>query len=88
MAKVVLGRYTEKDINFARAIKACVQRAGAEIDKLVAAAHISRCTYYTHLRKPEQITVGELRAYIRELDIPKEDIIAALYLDQEGGQKK
>lgn len=85
MAKVVLGRYTEKDINFARAIKACVLRAGAEINKLAAAAHVSRNTYYAHLRKPEQITVGELRAYIKELNIPKEDILAALYLDQEGG---
>lgn len=60
-------------------------RAGAEINKLAAAAHVSRNTYYAHLRKPEQITVGELRAYIKELNIPKEDILAALYLDQEGG---
>lgn len=81
MAKVMLGRYAEKNTNFARAIKACVQQAGAEIDKLVAAADISRCTYYNHLRKPDLITIGELRAYIRMLNIPREDVISALYLD-------
>ena len=85
MAKVILGRYTEKNINFARAVKACVQRTGAEIDKLVAAADISRGTYYKHLREPDLITVGELRAYIKMLNIPKEDVISALYLDKEGG---
>lgn len=85
MAKVNLGRYAEKNINFARAIKGCVQRAGAEIDKLVATADISRCTYYKHLREPDLITIGELRAYIRMLNIPKEDVISALYLDKKGG---
>ena len=85
MAKAILGRYTEKNINFARAIKACVQRTGAEIDRLTAAADISRGTYYKHLREPDLITVGELRAYIKMLNIPKEDVISALYLDKEGG---
>lgn len=85
MAKVILGKYTEKNINFAAAIEGWVKRARADIDKLAAAAGISRSTYYVHLHKPERITVGELRAYIRMLDIPKEDIIAALYLDKEGG---
>lgn len=85
MAKVMLGRYTEKDINFARAIKACVERTGTGIDKLATAARISKCTYYLHLREPERITVGELRAYIRMLNIPQKDIIAALYIDKEGG---
>ena len=85
MAKVILGRYTEKNINFARAIRACVQRTGAEVDKLVTAADISRATYYKHLREPHLITVGELRAYIKMLDVPKEDVISALYFDKEGG---
>lgn len=88
MSKVILGRYTKKDIDFAAAIEGWVKRARADIDKLAAAAGISRSTYYVHLRKPERITVGELRAYIRMLDIPEEDIIAALYLDKEGGNVK
>lgn len=81
MPKKFIGRYTEKDINFARAIRACVERTGTEVIKLIAVADVSRCTFYNHLREPERITVGELRAYIRTLKIPKEDIISALYLE-------
>lgn len=84
MPKVTLGQYAEKDINFSRAIKACVTRTGTDLDKLVNKARISRSTYFKHMRTPEQITVGELRMYIQTLKIPKEDIIAALYL--EGGE--
>lgn len=81
MPKVVLGQYTEKDINFSRAIKSCVTRTGTDIDKLVKRARICRTTYFNHMREPAQITVGELRAYIQMLKIPKEDVIEALYLD-------
>lgn len=81
MPKAVLGQYAEKDINFSRAIKSCVARTGTDLDKLVNKARISRSTYFKHLRAPERITVGELRAYIQALKIPKEDILAALYLD-------
>lgn len=83
MLKVIIGQYTEKDINFSRAIKSCVTRTGTDIDKLVNKARICRTTYFNHLRNPEQITVGELRAYIELLKIPKEDILAALYLEKD-----
>lgn len=85
MPKVVLGQYAEKDINFSRAIKACVTRTGTDIDKLVNKAKICRATYFNHMRDPAQITVGELRAYIQTLKIPKEDILDALYLEKDGG---
>lgn len=85
MAKVILGRYTEKDIKFSAAIEGWVKRARVDINKLAATARISRSTYYAHLRNPEKITIGELRAYIKMLNIPKEDVISALYLDKEGG---
>lgn len=81
MPKVALGQYAEKDVNFSRAIKSCVTRTGTDIDKLVNKARICRTTYFNHMREPEQITVGELRAYIQMLNIPKEDVLAALYLD-------
>lgn len=81
MPKVALGQYAEKDINFSRAIKSCVTRTGTDLDKLVNKARISRSTYFKHMRAPERITVGELRTYIQTLKIPKEDILAALYLD-------
>lgn len=88
MAKAILGRYTKKDTDFAAAIEGWVKRARANIDKLAATAGISRSTYYAHLRNPEKITIRELRAYIRMLDIPEGDIIAALYPDKEGGNVK
>lgn len=85
MPKVALGQYAEKDINFSRAIKSCVTRTGTDIDKLVKRARICRTTYFNHMREPAQITVGELRAYIQMLKIPKEDVLAALYLEKDGG---
>lgn len=83
MPKIALGQYAEKDINFSRAIKACVTRTGTDIDKLVKKSRISRSTYFNHMREPERITVGELRMYIQTLKIPKEDVLNALYLDKE-----
>ena len=79
--KITLVQYTEKDINFSRAIKSCVTRTGTDLNKLVNRAKICRTTYFNHMRDPEQITVGELRVYIQMLKIPKEDVLAALYLD-------
>ena len=83
MQKVVLGQYAEKDIGFARAIRACVERTGTSIDKLAKKSNICESTYYNHLRKPEKITIKALRVYIQTLNIPKEDIINALYLDDK-----
>ena len=86
MPKVTLGQYAEKDIDLSRAIKSCVTRTGTDLDKLVNKARITRSTYFRHMREPEQITVRELRTYIQTLHIPKEDILAALYLEKDGGE--
>lgn len=80
---LALGQYTDKNINFARVIRACKERTGTDIDKLIKLAAISRNTYFVHLREPERMTLGELRVYIRTLNIPKEDVIAALYLEDK-----
>lgn len=82
MGKTVLGIWTEKNINLSRAIRACIERTGLSREKLVAKAHISLPTFYKHLKDPEKITLGELRAYIDMLNMPKEDILDALYLDK------
>lgn len=82
MGKTVLGIWTEKNINLSRTIKSCMVRTGENREKLVAKAHISLPTFYAHLRDPDKITLGELRAYINNLEIPKEDILDALYLDK------
>lgn len=81
--KQALGRYANKNIEFSSAIKSCRTRTRMSLDKLIQLADISRNTYYVHLREPDKITLGELRVYIRTLNIPKEDIINALYLDDK-----
>ena len=83
MPRVAIGQYTDKNIKFARAIRACKERTGTEINKLIKLAGLSRNTYFVHLREPERMTLGELRVYIRTLKIPKEDVIAALYLEDK-----
>lgn len=82
MGKATLGIWTEKNTNLSRVIRACMERTGTNREKIVAKARISLPTFYVHLRDPDKITLGELRAYISTLEIPKEDILDALYLDK------
>lgn len=83
MGKTTLGTWTEKNINLSRVIRSYMERTGTNREKIVAKAHISLPTFYVHLRDPDKITLGEFRAYINTLKIPKEDILNALYLDKE-----
>ena len=85
MGKVTLGIWTEKNEKLSRIIKARMTMEGISREKIVAKAHISLPTFYVHLKNPDKITFGELRTYINTLNIPKEDIIDALYLDKKGG---
>ena len=82
MAKVTLGKWTDKNESFSRKIKASRIEEGVGIDILAKKAGIKRTTYFSHLRNPEQITLGELRAYCNTLKIPVESLISAVY---EGG---
>lgn len=82
MAKVTLGKWTDKNESFSRKIKASRIEEGIGIDILAKKAGIKRTTYFSHLRNPEQITLGELRAYCNTLKIPAESLVSAVY---EGG---
>lgn len=82
MAKVTLGRWTDKNESFSRKIKASRIEEGVGIDILAKKAGIKRTTYFRHLRDPEQITLRELRAYCNTLKIPAESLVSAVY---EGG---
>ena len=83
MGKSTLGIWTEKNISLSRAIKACMERTGINREKIVKKARISLPTFYVHLRDPDKMTLGEFRAYINTLKIPKEDVLDALYLEKE-----
>lgn len=77
------GLYTEKDINFSRAIEACMKRSGKTAKELACKAHICLRSHYNRLERPGEMTVDELRVYIREARIPPEDILDALYLNRK-----
>lgn len=81
--KKTLGLYTEKDINFSRAIEACMKRSGKTAKELACKAHICLRSHYNRLERPGEMTVDELRVYIREARIPPEDILDALYLNRK-----
>ena len=80
MAKTLLGLYTEKNIEFASAIEAGMKRKRINAAKLAPKIHICFSTHYKHLKNPDDMTVGELRGDIRELDLSEEDVLDALYL--------
>lgn len=81
--KKALGLYTQKDINFKRAIEACMKRSGKSAKELACKAHICLRSHYNRMERPGEMTVNELRVYIREARIPAEDILDALYLDKK-----
>lgn len=77
------GHYAEQDINFSRAIEACMKRSGKTAKELACKAHICLRSHYNRLERPGEMTVNELRVYIREARIPPEDILDALYLNRK-----
>lgn len=83
MAIKALGTWTEKNANLSRTIKAYMKMTETDREKIVKKAHISLPTFYKHLHDPDKMTIGEFRAYIDTLKIPKENILDALYLDKE-----
>ncbi len=82
MAKVTLGKWTDKNESFTRKIRANRIEEGVGIDILTKKAGIERSTYFSHVRDPERITLRELRVYCNVLKIPAESLISAVY---EGG---
>ena len=83
MAKVLLGRYAEKDLNFSVTIEACMKRKRIDAKKLSKRAGIAWSTHYKRLKEIDSMRVGELREYINILYIPEEDVLSALYLHRE-----
>ena len=77
----MLGQYAKQDERLVKRIKLALFEKEMKACKLADAMRISRNTHFNYMKKPETITIGALRKYIRILNIPKEDIIAALYLD-------
>lgn len=70
----------KKNEDFACIIRGYLGRRGKTVsaDDLKKAAGVSHSAFYRHLRQPEQVTLGELRAYRRVLGISDEDILSIL----------
>ncbi len=79
MPKVILGEWTEKDRQLSRNLKSCLIRAGKKNADVARKAGNTAHTICNHYKRPELITVKELRAFIQVANVPKEDILDALY---------
>lgn len=79
MAKATVGTFTEKNKNFARLIMGNAKRYEKDGRKVSIAGGKCATMYYNRLKKPEAMTVQELRAYIKELQIEEEDVLNFLY---------
>ena len=89
MPKIIpAGLYTEKDIQFSRAIEACMKRSGKKVRDIAAKGIISERTHYNRLRAPGDMTVNELRRYIKVADIPEADVLNALYPGRKKGGER
>lgn len=77
----MLGQYAKQDERLVKSIKKRMIDKDIKECGLVKVMGIHRNTHYNHMKEPEKIDIRTLRRYIRILNIPKEDIIAALYLD-------
>ena len=81
MPKVSVGTFTEKNVRFVRNVKAGLILKGKENKDLTTRTGRSTRTVYNKYRYPKKLTVAELRAYIKEASLSKEDVIDFLYED-------
>ena len=58
------------------AIRYGAEQAGVDPEELALAARISRATYYSRLRRPEEFRLCELRRISEKLHIPLDQLIA------------
>lgn len=79
MPKVILGQWTEKNIDFVKRMKSCMVLSGKKYMDMAKRAGITQDTFYRHCREPDKMTVKELRAYVQEAKIPEEYIINFIF---------
>lgn len=84
MAKVSVGIFTQKNEEFTNLIKGNAIRYGKDGREVSVAGGKCGSTYYNRMRHPEDMTVRELRAYIKEMQIPEEDVLNFLYQRRTG----
>ncbi len=81
MPKVSLGKWTERDAQFTLNLQAELHRRGKNYKNLMRRTGRSQSTIFKRYEQPETITVQELRGFIQEAQLPKEDVIRLLFMD-------
>lgn len=81
MPKVAVGQYAKQNERLVKTIKKRMIDKDVDTKKMSGMTGTCRSTHNNYMREPDKIPVGVLRKYIKTLGIPKEDIIAALYLE-------
>lgn len=74
-----LGTYGEKNKRFGDVVDAYMKLARIDYKHLMKSAGRSSSTFYKRKEEPEKMTVSELRAFIKILKIPEEEILNFLY---------
>ncbi len=81
MPKRTLGRWTQRDEQFTRNLKAGLIRNGKDYRNLMRRTGRGQSTVHKRYTQPGTITVDELRGFIQEAQLSKEDIIDLLFID-------
>lgn len=74
-----LGMYTEKNKRFFDVVEACMKLSRIDYKKLMEKAQRSHAIFYRRKKEPGNMTVTELRAFIRILKISEEEVLNFLY---------
>lgn len=78
-----LGLYGEKNKCFFDVVEAYMKLTRTDYKKLMEKSHRSPSVFYKRKNEPEKMTVSELRAFIRTLKIPEEEVLNFLYDKRE-----
>lgn len=78
MPRTALGQYAKQDERLVKAIKKGMIEKDMQTGTLCGLLGSSKTTHYRHMKEPEGMTLDSLRKYIHALNIPREDVLAAL----------
>ncbi|MDE5965862.1 MAG: hypothetical protein K2G89_03425 [Lachnospiraceae bacterium] len=81
MGKVTLGQWTQKDEQFTRILKAELGKKGKDYKNLMRRTGRSQSNIHRKYREPDRITVGDLRGFIQEAGLSREDVCDFLFND-------
>lgn len=76
---VTLGQWTDKNNAFIDEIRGKVKKLKKNGRKLSIACGMGGSTYYSRMKNIEDMTVKELRVYVKELEIDEEELLNFIY---------